>query len=133
MGCGKSKCHTSSTEKQISMPVPMLPTCKLLTRLAENPSADITQVPASDLVTTNDAPNPNEAQPCQDGETSASLGGVIECRKAYDMLIQYATTEEKMDTIAQALETGCTKSGNGKGGCAVRSEVILQALDSVCR
>lgn len=109
-------CHT---EKQI-----MIPPCKLLTRLAENPAADITQV----LVATTLGPE-EDAERQQDAG-ALDGGGKIECRKAYDMLMQYATTEEKMDTIARTLESGCTK--NGKGGCGVRSEFVLQALDGMC-
>ncbi|KAK3352734.1 hypothetical protein B0T25DRAFT_517953 [Lasiosphaeria hispida] len=100
----------------------IIPSCKLITRLTENPAADITQVPAA-------APLSSNEEPHQDAGASHGGGG-IECRKAYDMLIQYATTEDKMDTIARALESGCTK--NGKGGCAVKSKVVLQALDDVC-
>ncbi|KAM7193075.1 hypothetical protein V8F20_008591 [Naviculisporaceae sp. PSN 640] len=127
--CGTSTCGTRNSGKEI--PVPVLPTCKLLSRLAENPAADITQVHVPEHNTTTGTLNSNEEQPCQDDKAGASHGGNIECKKAYDMLIQYATTEEKMDTIARALESGCTKNKNGKGGCAVRSEVILQALDTV--
>ncbi|KAK3327057.1 hypothetical protein B0T19DRAFT_399965 [Cercophora scortea] len=100
----------------------IVPSCKLLTRLAENPAADITQVPVIA------PPNPDEDED-QDADAPPQGDG-IECRKAYDMLIQYATSEEKMDTIARALESGCTK--NGKGGCAVKSKVVLQALDDMC-
>ncbi|KAK0741590.1 hypothetical protein B0T21DRAFT_359714 [Apiosordaria backusii] len=90
-----------------------VPSCKLLTRLAENPAADITMVPA----------------PLDSGELpqGAACDGDIECRKAYDMLIPYAVSEEKMDYVARALEGGCKAKGNG--GCAVKSNVILQALD----
>ncbi|KAB5582669.1 hypothetical protein GE09DRAFT_277987 [Coniochaeta sp. 2T2.1] len=108
--------HTCHNDKRIT------PSCKLLTRLTENPAADITQVPIT-------VPSSSDDEPHQDA--GASRGGAsIECREAYDMLIQYATTEEKMDTIARALESGCTK--NGKGGCAVKAEVVLQALDHMC-
>lgn len=100
----------------------ILPPCKLLTRLAENPAADITQVP---IVT----PLGSDEEAHQDAGSS-QRGENIECRRAYDMLIQYATTEEKTDTIARALESGCTKSG--QGGCGVRSEVLFQVLDHMC-
>lgn len=90
-----------------------VPSCKLLTRLAKNPAADITMVPA----------------PLDIGELpqGAACDGDIECRKAYDMLIPYAVSEEKMDYVARALEGGCKAKGNG--ACAVKSRVILQALD----
>jgi hypothetical protein len=82
-----------------------------MSRLAENPSADLTQIEVSDVqVEENDA----------DG---------MECSQAYKLLIQFATTEEKLDTISQALESGCTKGS--KGGCKVRNEAILTAIDKV--
>lgn len=100
---------------------PTIPSCKLLTRLAENPAADLRQV-------TPVPPSAGE-ELHQDADASHGGGG-IECRKAYDMLIQYTTTEEKMDTVARALERGCTK--NRKGGCAVKVDVVLQVLDEMC-
>ncbi|KAH8903851.1 hypothetical protein BR93DRAFT_182027 [Coniochaeta sp. PMI_546] len=109
--CSRS-CHTDKR---------MIPRCKLLTRLFKNPAADITQVPP--------VPPSSGDEPQRDAGPSYG-GGSIECSQAYDMLIHYATTEEKMDAIASALERGCTE--DGKGLCAVKSEVVLQALDSMC-
>jgi hypothetical protein len=43
------------------------------------------------------------------------------------MLIQYATSEEKMDKIAVALESGCTPSATG--GCKVKKSVVWKLLD----
>ncbi|KAH6620866.1 hypothetical protein B0J18DRAFT_209754 [Chaetomium sp. MPI-SDFR-AT-0129] len=91
--------------------------CKLLSLLAENPTADITQVPA--LPSSVDPP-----QGTVHGE------GDVECGKAYEMLMRYATSEEKMDYVARALETGC--SSTGKGACAVKKKVIWEALDGMC-
>jgi hypothetical protein len=88
--------------------------CKLLSLLAENPNADITQVPV---------------RPSQDAD-AAHREGDVECGKAYQMLMQYATSEEKMDYVSRALEAGCTSTG--RGGCAVKKEVIWEALDSMC-
>jgi hypothetical protein len=53
----------------------------------------------------------------------------VECSKAYKMLIHYATSEEKMDDIAKALETGCTPMKGG--GCKVKSSTILRTLDNI--
>jgi hypothetical protein len=94
-----------------------LPPCKLLSRLAENPAADITQVAR---VTSEENHVPNNAE---------QEGGVA-CSKAYEMLMRYATSDERIDYIAQALEAGC--SANGKGECSVKSDVVLQALDGIC-
>jgi hypothetical protein len=93
------------------------PPCKLLTRLAENPAADITQVPVLPL----------SVDPLRD---PMHHGEDVECGRAYEMLIRYATSEGKMDDIARTLEKGCT--ANGKGGCAVKSKVVWQALDNMC-
>ncbi|KAH7305594.1 hypothetical protein B0I35DRAFT_444084 [Stachybotrys elegans] len=91
--------------------------CKLLSLLAENPAADITQVPVPP-----DPVEPPHDEPNHDGN--------VECGKAYQMLISYATCEEKMDIVARTLEGGCTKIG--KGGCAVKKTDIWQALDHMC-
>ncbi|KAK3681378.1 hypothetical protein B0T22DRAFT_540249 [Podospora appendiculata] len=114
--------RSSHTSRNDNLNRQTVPSCKILTRLAENPAADITQVPITST------PNRDEEEN-QDADAPHGEDG-IKCRKAYDMLIQYATTEEKMDTVARVLESGCTE--NGKGGCAVRSKIILQALDDIC-
>jgi hypothetical protein len=82
-----------------------------MSRLAENPDTDLTQIGASDHQVEED-----EA----DG---------VECYKAYKMLIQFVMTEEKLDTISRALESGCTKGS--KGGCKIRNEAIWKAIDDV--
>jgi hypothetical protein len=91
--------------------------CKLLSRLAENPATDITQVPVL----------PESTDSLQD---DVSSGGDVECGKAYEMLMRYAVSEEKMDTVAKALEGGCTSTG--KGRCAVKQSIMWEALDSMC-
>jgi hypothetical protein len=95
----------------LSEPSTKLAPCKLMSRLAENPSADLTQIGVS-----NHQVEEDEA----DG---------VECSKAYKMLIQFVTTEEKLDTISRALESGCTRGL--KGGCKVRNEAIWKAIDDV--
>lgn len=106
-GCSSPASQSPQTEH-------MRAPCKLLTLLAENPAADITQVPLP----------PDSSQ----GRCEDNAGGV-ECSKAYTMLMHYATSEEKMDSIAKALEEGCTLS-NG-GGCKVKNSAIWGALDKV--
>jgi hypothetical protein len=90
--------------------------CQLLSLLAENPNADITQVPV----------HPSSVDPLQG---TAHHEDVV-CGKAYEMLVRYATSEEKMDYISRTLEAGCTSTG--QGGCAVKKKVIWEALDSMC-
>jgi hypothetical protein len=88
-----------------------LPPCKVLTRLAEDPSADITQGPGTS------------------GTTDEQDDGGVECSAAHAMLMRFATSEDKLDVVSQALEYGCvSKSG---GGCKVRNEVIWKAIDDV--
>lgn len=41
--------------------------------------------------------------------------------------MQYATSDEKMDKIAAALESGCTLSA--AGGCKVKKSVVWTVLD----
>lgn len=88
--------------------------CKLLTILAGNPNADITQTPV--VI--------NEKNECE--ETDA-----LECSRAREMLMLFATTEEKLDDIARALEEGCVKNAEG-GGCRVKKDVMWETLDRVC-
>ncbi|KAG7294511.1 hypothetical protein NEMBOFW57_004586 [Staphylotrichum longicolle] len=92
--------------------------CKLLSLLAENPTADIAQVTV----------RPTSADPPQG--TAAHVEGGVECGKAYEMLMRYATSDEKMDYVARALEAGCTSTG--QGACAVKKEIIWEALDGMC-
>lgn len=85
------------------------PPYEVLTRLAENPSSDITQI-----VETGEQSDDQDA----DG---------VECSKAHNMLMQFATSEEKLNTISRMLEGGCV--GKKDGGCKVRNEVIWRAID----
>ena len=91
--------------------LPILPPCKVLSRLAQDPSADITQ-----------------SAPTED-ENNTSENDGVECSKAHTMLMQFATTESKLDIISQALERGCV--GKEGGGCKVRNEAIWKAMDEV--
>jgi hypothetical protein len=88
--------------------------CKLISRLAEDPNTDITQILVGDHETDKPAP----------------IDGV-ECSKAYRMLMQFGTTEEKLDKISQALEVGCTANEEPHGGCRVRNEIIWKAIDDL--
>lgn len=116
--------HASTTSCSISgAPSPLSQTgivnapCQLLTCLAKNPAADITQVPLLPV---------SSEQGCSSNSNDAG----VECTAAYRMLMQYANSEEKMDKIAQALEEGCTPSG--EGGCRVKKSTVWKALDDVC-
>ncbi|KAF2421112.1 hypothetical protein EJ08DRAFT_683112 [Tothia fuscella] len=54
----------------------------------------------------------------------------VECSTAYRTLMQYATSQDKMDRITAALDYGCTPSGGG--GCKVKSSVMWKVLDDEC-
>jgi hypothetical protein len=86
-----------------------LPPCKILTRLVENPGADVTQRVA-------------EGGNSDDEET-----GGVECSKAHNMLMQFATIEEKLGVISQALEEGCVKKAGG--GCRVRHDALWKVIE----
>jgi len=100
---------------------PEIAPCKLLTLLAKNPAADITQLPLSSRSEEERCNSVNNADRSVDG---------VECSAAYKLLIQYATSEEKMDHIAKALEEGCTPTQ--EGGCKVKKKVVWEVLDDVC-
>jgi hypothetical protein len=108
--CTSQSVKTLSKAKEFESSSP-LPPCKVLTRLAENPSADITQP----LVT---------GEQHDDGDNDG-----VECSKAHNMLMQFATSEEKLDKISQALERNCR--GKKGGGCKVPNEAMWKAIDDV--
>ncbi|KAH7067189.1 hypothetical protein FB567DRAFT_541928 [Paraphoma chrysanthemicola] len=92
--------------------------CKLVTLLARNPAADITQV----LL-----PRQLNRESDETGKPEGCGADGIECSDAYSMLMRYATSTESMDRIAVALESGCTPST--AGGCRVKKSVVWSALD----
>ncbi|KAH8672052.1 hypothetical protein BGZ60DRAFT_527486 [Tricladium varicosporioides] len=91
-----------------------LPPCKVLTRLTDNPNQDITQSPSPITASVIDQEQENDG---------------VDCHQAHAMLMQFATSEEKLDVISQALERGCV--GKKSGGCKVRNEEIWRAMDDV--
>lgn len=89
------------------------PPCKILTILAGNPGADITQLPAP----TN-------------GDGACEEPDGVECLRAREVLMSYATSEKKLDEISQTLEKSCVKNKSG-GGCHVKKDVLWSALDRI--
>ncbi|OAL75386.1 hypothetical protein A7D00_0985 [Trichophyton violaceum] len=104
---GKSACNKG---------LPTLPPCKILTRLAAEPHTDIAQLTA----TPDDGLDPFQA------------GDEISCFRAHQLLMQYATSEEKLDAIAEVLENGCVPNAGPEGGCKIRGSTISQALLDLC-
>lgn len=91
--------------------------CKLLTRLAADPGADITHIPTE---SDEEALDPAEAP-----------GGIF-CSSAYRILMHHATTESKLDAVANVLEEGCVPSATPGQGCMVKNKTIWKALDDIC-
>lgn len=96
-----------------SSPQPSTP-CRLLTRLAANPSSDVSHI----LAASDTESKPDNAE-----------GGVT-CESAYKLLMRYATSEEKLNALARALEDGCVPDSGG--GCKVKHESISEALLDIC-
>jgi len=113
---GRESCPTQRLSPNTSSELPCPRPCKLLTHLAANPRADITQMTT--------AP---DAEP----EKSTQVDGGVPCSRAYRMLMHYATTEPKLDYISQVLEGGCVPHSGSGGGCSVKNTTIWQALDQL--
>ncbi len=112
----------SRSHKTPTVASPQLAPCKLLTILAGNPNADITQLPTS--------ATGNSRESGKSKCSEAADGDGVECLRAREMLMRYATSEQKLDDISRALERGCVKSGSGRG-CYVKNDVIWKTLDRV--
>lgn len=93
--------------------VPPAP-CKLLARFAANPSSDVTQILAGS----------------ETGSKLDGADGAFPCESAYKLLMQYATSEEKLEALSRTLEGGCIP--NSDGGCQVKNETVSQALLDIC-
>jgi hypothetical protein len=90
--------------------------CQLATQLASNGNADIARS-AFDVDV--------------DGSIESNEVDGVECSKAYQMLARFATTEDKLNVVARALEDGCSSVDGKKGRCKVKKEYIWKALDDV--
>ncbi|EFQ97360.1 hypothetical protein MGYG_00399 [Nannizzia gypsea CBS 118893] len=94
-------------------PTATLPPCRLLTILANNPNTDVHQIP-----------------PVSNKQSDDDHTGGVECSQAREMLMRFATSEEKIDQIAEALEKGCVKDSKS-GGCRVKNNAMWEALERV--
>ena len=65
------------------------------------------------------------------GEPGRKETDGVECLQAREMLMRYATSEQKLDDISQTLEQGCVKNSSGRG-CHIKNDVIWNTLDRVC-
>lgn len=93
--------------------VTRVPPCKLLTILADNPNADITQLP-----------------PKVEAPDERARADGVECVQAREMLMRFATNESKLDEVARALENGCVKNRSSTG-CRVKNDVVWATLDRI--
>jgi hypothetical protein len=110
--CPPAQILSSETSSAEPPPRP----CKLLTHLAVNPGADITQMTTG---------------PDGEQQKSTQVDEAVPCSRAYRMLMQYATTEPKLDYVAHILEEGCVPHSGSSGGCSVKNATIWQALDQL--
>ena len=113
--CRRTSQSGTSVPEASSTSQPPAP-CKLLTRLAADPGADITQIP-----TLSDE---GELDPIR-------APGGISCSSAYRMLMHHATTESRVDVVAHVLEEGCTPSTKPGQGCMIKDKTIWKALDDI--
>lgn len=72
--------------------------CKLLSRLAENPATDITQVPVP----------PGSVDPLQD---ATYHGGDVECGKAHELLMRYAILKRRWITLLEHWKVAALRLG----------------------
>ena len=113
--CRRTSQSGTSVPEASSTSQPPAP-CKLLTRGAADPGADITQIP-----TLSD----------EGGLDPIRVPGGISCSSAYRMLMHHATTESKVDVVAHVLEEGCTPSAKPGQGCMIKDKTIWEALDDI--
>lgn len=110
-------CHDAgvlpSPQGERSPPPPSAP-CKLLTRLAANPGLDVSMILAG----------------AETEQKIDSAEGGLSCESAYKLLMRYATSDERIETLARSLEEGCVPDSGG--GCKVKSETVSQALLDIC-
>ena len=97
-----------------ALPAPPAAPCKLLTQLPATPSTDTSQISM-----------------VADGTSQPTEIDGVECSKAYQMLIQFAITDDKFDTVAHALDNGCVANKGPSGGCKVPNKVVWKVLDDM--
>lgn len=111
-GC-QSRCRSSADPSDAtSAGKTILPPCKLVEQLAANPSADITQLPIV----------PDEGDTVDNPDSTS-------CARAYQLLMQYATTDEKLKALASTVAQGCVPDKTAGRGCSMKNMVIMDALD----
>lgn len=115
--CESEREHTflqSEPKNMQELSLEKLAPCQLATQIASNGNVDVARS-AFDM----------------DENTESNEEDGVECLKAYQMLTRFATTEEKLNIVARALEDGCSSVDGKKGRCKVKNEYIWKALDDV--
>ncbi|GAM40378.1 hypothetical protein TCE0_039f12684 [Talaromyces pinophilus] len=88
--------------------------CKLFSRITTDSAGNTPQV-------INPSVEETEQDLSQDG---------LSCSAAYQFLMQHATSEEKISSLARTLEEGCVPIS--KGGCKVKTKTLAEALVNIC-
>jgi hypothetical protein len=88
--------------------------CKLLSRITTDSAGNTSQV-------INPSVEETEHDLSQDG---------FSCSAAYQLLMQHATSEERINSLARTLEEGCVPTS--KGGCKVKTKTLAEALVNIC-
>lgn len=70
-----------------------------------------------------------ESQDVSDLTPGGTVNGNVECSLAQTMVLPFATTDNKVDTISEKLQEGCVISKGG--GCAVKASVMWEILEDV--
>lgn len=53
----------------------------------------------------------------------------VKCSQAYETLVQYATTDDRLEHMAVAREKGCVKGPGGR--CRVKNKTMFRTLDEL--
>jgi hypothetical protein len=69
----------------------------------------------------------NGKGPMNDSARLVPDSGEIECLRAQELVLPFATTEEKAEALSKKLKSGCVKNKNG--GCKVKASVLWEALE----
>ena len=56
------------------------------------------------------------------------ISGDVECSKAYNMVMPFATSNDKVEAISQKLKDGCVVDKKC-GGCKVKANVMWEVLE----
>jgi hypothetical protein len=64
-----------------------------------------------------------------ESEAGGRPNGDVECSRAYQMVMPFATSNDKMEAISLKLKEGCSIDKE-RGGCKVKANVMWEVLDN---